>query len=258
MSTYSAPQKPSKAGSRSTPSGASSHARVVPSTAAAAATATPSARLCARGLSVRPDAQAARSVPPSARPRTTSQASGVANTQATSAVVAASQRGAGAAGARRVAARGSDAVEATGPDQLDGPLQATAEVVHVVARRLDRAERRQPLGGGDAGDQRVLEGLVAEVALRLGSQQELDEARGLVGLVAAGQHAHRGGDDERTDVAAVEVVVAARGARVLLLEAVVVVVVDEPHRDLAAADSLHDGVVVGIGPRPLAGRAPEP
>ena len=86
------------------------------------------------------------------------------------------------AGARLRSARGqkwrgrrSDAVEATGPDQLHHALQAAAEGIDVVVGRVPAGQRGEPGAGGHAGDQLVIEGLVAEGALGLPGNQELQE-----------------------------------------------------------------------------------
>ena len=89
-------------------------------------------------------------------------------------------------------------------------------------------------------------------------EQEGDEAPRVLLPAGARQHARRAGDHQAADVAGVELVVAARQAGVLLEEPVVVVVVDQPERDLAAADGLHDRVVVRVRRRVVGGHPLQP
>ena len=113
--------------------------------------------------------------------------------------------------------------------------------------------------GCDAGGERVLEGLLGEVALRFLVQQEADELR----------PPRRGGRSPRGPTPAVtmtrlpmssggEVVVAALEVRVLGQRLEDVVVVDEADVDLAATDGRDDGVVVGVGEGVVGGDALEP
>ena len=133
------------------------------------------------------------------------------------------RRGTGSIGRRRLVGRGDaelgrrdggevvhSALEPGVADHLPRRLEVAAEVVEVevdVARRGE-VDVGQHVGRLDAGGQRVLEGLVGEVALGLLAEQELDQLAGLVGVVGAGQHRRRRDDDEAADVVGGEVVVA--------------------------------------------------
>ena len=69
-----------------------------------------------------------------------------------------------------------------------------------------RVERQLVAGGEagrrrDAGDERVLAGLLGEVALRLVGQEELDEALGVVALVGGVDHARGGHQQQAAEVA---------------------------------------------------------
>ena len=66
----------------------------------------------------------------------------------------------------------------------------------------------EDVGGLDAGGQRVLVGLVGEVALGFLAEEEGDQLVGLVDVLGALQHRCPGDDDEAADVVGGEVVVA--------------------------------------------------
>ena len=218
MSTYSAPQNPSKAGSRSTPRGSSSPASSPPgANAASSANAAMNDGITSgsgqqqaghpaagqvgpghqpgqggpehgrggghrdpegQGPGQRPQGGRPRSRRPASRPRSAPGRPGrpggwrTGRRPAPRARPGAPGPAGGQPAGRRAGRRRSDAVEATGPDQLHRALQAAAEGVDVVVGGAQAGQRRQPGGGRDAGDQRVLEGLVAEVALGLLGEQE--------------------------------------------------------------------------------------
>src|SRR5687768_1943050 len=88
------------------------------------------------------------------------------------------------------------ALEARVTDHLSGRLQIATELVELDVGRSAELDLRQDVGRLDARRQGILEGLIAEVALRLVVQQEPDQLLGFVLAVAALQHRCPGDDHQ--------------------------------------------------------------
>ena len=128
-----------------------------------------------------------------------------------------------------------------------GVSDRLAKTPLVVTGDADAGQVGQAFGRRHVTGQRVLTRLGGEELLRRGRQEEVDERLGLLLVVGAGvEDAGSGDEDERAEIALREEVIGDGEGRILLQGEHPVVVVDQPGVDLAAADGVDDGDVVGL------------